>query len=272
MWVLLALSAPTPALAAAGDPLHAHPRLTAASAFAHTLPSVTTAPVALRQSICGTISTVALTPVSSAMGRSRLFAPLLSAQSSHDGKTFVMPVSGARMTSNFGQRRHPIRRVSHSHNGVDFAAPAGTPVVAAAEGKVKHIGNERRGFGRYVVIAHRYDSETVYAHLSSLARDLRVGNAVITGQNIGAVGQSGMATGPHLHFELRRKGTPVDPTPLLGKGSVNPRSDAVTFSGNGCQSVLNAVPSWHVGGPAHADSPAHASASPSSARWTYSPL
>ncbi|VVE61706.1 Glycyl-glycine endopeptidase ALE-1 [Pandoraea captiosa] len=209
------------------------------------------------------------------MGRSRLFAPLVNPQMSHAAKTFIMPVVNARMTSNFGHRRHPIRRVSHSHNGIDFAAPTGTPVVAAADGKVKHIGNERRGFGRYVVISHRYDSETVYAHLSSLARDLRVGNAVITGQTIGAVGQSGMATGPHLHFELRRKGVPVDPTPLLGKGGVNPRSDATTFSGNGCQSVLNvlhAVPSWHVSGSAHADSHAHASANPTPARWIYSPL
>uniref|UniRef100_A0A173GZV3 M23ase beta-sheet core domain-containing protein n=2 Tax=Pandoraea faecigallinarum TaxID=656179 RepID=A0A173GZV3_9BURK len=265
-------------MAAAGEPLHSHQRLTAPSAFLHTLPSVTTAPVALSQSICGTITPLSPTPVSTAtaMGRSGLFAPLTTGPAARAAKTFLVPVAGARMTSDFGHRRHPVRRISHRHNGVDFAAPTGTPVLAAADGTVKHIGNERRGFGRYIVISHRYESETVYAHLSSLARDLRVGNAVISGQVIGAVGQTGMATGPHLHFELRRRGLPVDPAPLLHQRGAKTRADGETFAANGCQSVLNAVPLWHVSSPMPSPMGGQGAA-PSSvrttpARWTYSPL
>ncbi|VVE13465.1 Glycyl-glycine endopeptidase ALE-1 [Pandoraea iniqua] len=131
------------------------------------------------------------------------------------GREFTMPVSYVRVSSAFGYRRHPVRGVWHGHTGVDLVAPTGTQVKAAAQGVVKFIGFERRGYGRYVVINHRYNSETIYGHLSSTSRNLRVGMKVSAGQVIGAVGSTGMATGPHLHFELRRHGRSVDPMPLL---------------------------------------------------------
>ncbi|WP_176399174.1 M23 family metallopeptidase [Pandoraea sp. PE-S2T-3] len=130
-------------------------------------------------------------------------------------RKFMMPVSYVRVSSAFGYRRHPVRGVWHGHTGVDLVAPAGTQVKAASQGVIKFIGFERRGYGRYVVIDHRYNSETIYGHLSSTSRDLRVGTKVNAGQVIGAVGSTGMAAGPHLHFELRRHGRSVDPMPLL---------------------------------------------------------
>lgn len=130
-------------------------------------------------------------------------------------ESYVEPVAALRVSSHFGARYHPVRRVRDWHNGVDLVAPAGTPVRAAATGVVKRVGFERRGYGRYVVIGHRYDSETRYAHLSQAARHLRAGTIVEAGEVIGKVGSTGMATGPHLHFELWRYGAPVDPLPLI---------------------------------------------------------
>ncbi|MBN4665299.1 M23 family metallopeptidase [Pandoraea nosoerga] len=138
-----------------------------------------------------------------------------SGRSPASAESYMEPVATVRVSSPFGVRYHPLRRVSHRHNGVDLVAPSGTSVHAAAQGVVRHIGYERRGYGRYVVIDHRYDSETRYAHLSQTARHLRVGMTVEAGEVIGKVGRTGMATGPHLHFELWRYGAPVDPLPLI---------------------------------------------------------
>lgn len=263
---------PLTAVAAAGAPLHLHPRLTT-PLFGQHLPPTTLPAVSISQSVCGKITPLSPIPVSAAsrwhmsalQGRPNLFAPLntpASARAPQSGKFFVMPVVGARLTSEFGKRRHPVRRVSHTHSGVDFAAPTGTPVRAAADGQVKFIGFERRGFGRYVVISHRYGSETFYAHLSASERGLRVGDTVVAGQKIGEVGRTGMATGPHLHFELRRNGNPVDPSQLLTVRDADiVKKHAHAAPGNGCQSVLNVVPSWHTHG--------RTGALP---RWNYAPL
>ncbi|MBN9117113.1 MAG: M23 family metallopeptidase [Pandoraea sp.] len=170
-----------------------------------------------------------------------------------------MPVTYSRVSSDFGTRSHPVRRVKHRHTGIDLVAPSGTPVRAVAHGVVKSIGFERRGFGRYIVIAHRHDSETIYAHLSATARGLRVGETVAAGHLIGAVGKTGMVTGPHLHFELRRQGVPADPRPLLRRTAKMSESPAGT--GNPCLSVLNGVPSWLLHGGAGV-----------ATRWQYSPL
>ncbi len=104
------------------------------------------------------------------------------------------------------------------HWGIDIAAPAGTPVRAAADGVVAVIGWDPDGYGRYIVLAHGGDWRTLYAHLLLAAAtrgDLTVGRAVGRGDPIGDVGSTGASTGPHLHFEVRRGGVFVDPTAAL---------------------------------------------------------
>jgi murein DD-endopeptidase MepM/ murein hydrolase activator NlpD len=120
------------------------------------------------------------------------------------------PVDGT-MTSPFGLR---MRGGSPGlHHGVDIAAPEGTPVRAMRGGRVE-IAGTRGGYGQTVVIRHGGSLWTLYAHLSRI--DVRVGDRVSGGQVIGAVGRTGNATGPHLHFEIVRWGRAEDPVPLLG--------------------------------------------------------
>lgn len=120
------------------------------------------------------------------------------------------PLDAARISSGFGIRRHPILGYSRMHQGVDFAAPTGTPVYAAGEGRVAFAGT-RGGYGTTVVINHTGGVSTLYAHLSSIQRGLRPGSAVRQGQVIGRVGSTGMSTGPHLHFEVHRNRQPMNP-------------------------------------------------------------
>lgn len=118
------------------------------------------------------------------------------------------PVEGARMSSGFGMRFHPILGFSRMHQGLDFAAPTGTPVVASAGGKVIQAG-WGGGYGNVVKIEHRNGLVTRYAHLSRI--DVKNGQAVNQGQRIGAVGSTGLSTGPHLHYEVWLNGKPVNP-------------------------------------------------------------
>lgn len=120
---------------------------------------------------------------------------------------FGMPIS-ARMTSGFGMRFHPILHRVRLHAGCDFGAPIGTPIRAAADGVVVSAGN-MRGYGRVVIIQHGDGLSTVYAHCSRVF--VGSGTVVKRGQSIAAVGSSGLSTGPHLHFEVRKNGTPVNP-------------------------------------------------------------
>jgi hypothetical protein len=117
------------------------------------------------------------------------------------------PVNG-RMTSPFGERFHPILGYMRFHKGVDLAAAAGTPIVAAADGRVLSAG-WAGGYGRAVTIAHAGGIETRYGHMSRLAA--YAGELVHRGEVIGYVGSSGLSTGPHLHFEVTRNGQAVDP-------------------------------------------------------------
>jgi len=122
----------------------------------------------------------------------------------------VTPISGARITSGFGMRRHPVLGYTKMHTGVDFGAPRGTPIRAAGSGKVIFAG-WKGGYGRTVMIRHENGYVTLYAHQSRIARGIRKGVRVNQGQVIGYVGASGRVTGPHLHFEVRIRNRPVNP-------------------------------------------------------------
>jgi murein DD-endopeptidase MepM/ murein hydrolase activator NlpD len=121
------------------------------------------------------------------------------------------PVSGP-ITSGFGYRTHPVLGTRRLHAGVDFGASTGTPIVAAASGRVESAGWQG-GYGNAVIINHGGGEATLYGHQSRLA--VSTGAAVSRGQVIGYVGSTGMSTGPHLHFELRINGVPTDPMPRL---------------------------------------------------------
>ena len=118
-----------------------------------------------------------------------------------------MPVSG-RVTSGFGSRFHPILGYQRFHAGLDLAAPMGSPIVAAADGRVVEAG-WHGGYGRLVAIAHAGGVETMYGHMSRIAA--AAGSYVRQGQIIGYVGSSGLSTGPHLHYEVLKNGRPVNP-------------------------------------------------------------
>jgi murein DD-endopeptidase MepM/ murein hydrolase activator NlpD len=120
------------------------------------------------------------------------------------------PVDGARLSSGFGRRRHPILGYSRMHRGVDFAAPRGTPIYAAGDGVVKFAGR-KGGYGKYVRIHHNGTYSTAYAHMSRIAKGLRPGKRVKQGQKIGYVGSTGRSTGPHLHYEILKKGQQINP-------------------------------------------------------------
>jgi murein DD-endopeptidase MepM/ murein hydrolase activator NlpD len=122
------------------------------------------------------------------------------------------PLDLARLTisSAFGMRRHPLLGFTRMHAGVDFPAPLGTPVLAAGDGRVAQAGRNG-GYGNWVKIVHSKVLATGYAHLSRIARGIRPGARVHQSQVIGFVGSTGLSTGPHLHFELQRNGTPVNP-------------------------------------------------------------
>lgn len=120
------------------------------------------------------------------------------------------PIDGARLTSRFGMRRHPVLGYSRMHRGVDFAAPPGTPIYAAGDGTVEVAGRQR-GYGRYIKIQHRAGYATAYAHMSRFAKGIRAGARVEQGDVIGYVGSSGLSTGPHLHYEILINGKQVNP-------------------------------------------------------------
>ncbi len=120
------------------------------------------------------------------------------------------PVDGARISSGFGMRRHPILGYSKMHKGVDFAAPTGTPIYAAGDGVVERA-SRFSSYGHYVRIRHTSEIKTVYAHLSRYGAGIRSGTRVQQGDVIGYVGSTGRSTGPHLHYEVLVNGDAVNP-------------------------------------------------------------
>jgi murein DD-endopeptidase MepM/ murein hydrolase activator NlpD len=118
------------------------------------------------------------------------------------------PIDGARQTSGFGFRLHPILGYSRLHQGVDFASPSGTPIQAAGAGTVQFAG-WHGGHGKTVILRHQNGLETLYGHMSQIS--VRAGQRVAQGQSIGAVGSTGLSTGPHLHYEIHLAGRAVNP-------------------------------------------------------------
>ncbi len=132
-----------------------------------------------------------------------------------DGQSIIKallrtPIDGAKITSNFGMRGHPILGFTRMHSGVDFGAPPGTPIYAAGNGTVEFAG-ERGAYGNFVMIRHSATFETAYGHMTGFARGIGAGVRVRQGDVIGYVGMTGLATGPHLHYEVRKNGTPINP-------------------------------------------------------------
>ena len=129
------------------------------------------------------------------------------------------PINGARVSSGFGMRRHPILGYSKMHKGVDFAASQGTPILAAGNGTIVYYG-VKGGYGNFVQIKHNQDYSTAYGHASKFASKLRVGSSVKQGQIVAYVGSTGRSTGPHLHFELLYHGTQVNPSKVKATSGI----------------------------------------------------
>lgn len=129
------------------------------------------------------------------------------------------PVEFSRISSGFAMRMHPILNSWRQHNGIDFAAPTGTAVRAVGDGTVDFAGRQN-GYGNIIILKHRNNQQTVYAHLSRI--DVKVGQSVSQSQFIGAVGSTGWATGPHLHFEFRVNGQYTNPANIAQQDGGTP--------------------------------------------------
>ncbi len=139
------------------------------------------------------------------------------------------PLEFTRVSSGFGMRQHPFLHTWRAHQGVDYAAPAGTRVRAVGDGVVEFAGRQN-GYGNIVILRHDSIRTTVYGHLRSFGQGIRTGARVSQGDTIGLVGQSGWATGPHLHYEFRISGTARNPLSVpLPAGAPVARHDADAF-------------------------------------------
>ncbi|WP_421701036.1 peptidoglycan DD-metalloendopeptidase family protein [Aliiroseovarius sp.] len=171
------------------------------------------------------------------------------------GGGLVVPVAGTK-TSDFGPRMHPILRQLRNHNGVDWAAPTGTPVVAAAAGKIA-VAGQGGGYGNVVYIDHAGGLQTRYAHLNAFADGISAGVDVQAGELIGYVGTTGRSTGPHLHFELHVNGTPVDPLTHTGPTPGDGGSGAIMAGGasDAVEALVDQIIRVESGGRADAANP-----------------
>tara|TARA_A100000164_G_scaffold361254_1_gene375791 strand:- start:185 stop:1474 length:1290 start_codon:yes stop_codon:yes gene_type:complete len=139
------------------------------------------------------------------------------------------PINGARLSSPFGMRKHPIDGFNKMHRGTDFAAPEGTPIMASGDGLVKKAG-WCGGGGNCIVIKHNSTYQTIYAHMSKFAKGVRSGVRVKQGQTIGYVGSTGKSTGPHLHYEVIINGKKVNSQKLkLPPGKILKNEDRKLF-------------------------------------------
>lgn len=129
---------------------------------------------------------------------------------------FTDPVPGHDVNSPFGFRKLPWEKKSRLHEGVDIAAPKGSPVVATTDGVIAKIGVSPT-YGQFIEVAHGDGMTSKYAHLSGTVTGVTPGLAVGEGEKIGMVGSTGRSTGPHLHFEMRKDGDPMDPSSFMGR-------------------------------------------------------
>src|SRR5690606_10786366 len=143
------------------------------------------------------------------------------------------PLDFTRISSNFNpRRRHPILNTIRAHKGVDYAAPTGTVIKAAGDGRVDFVGT-KGGYGRVVILEHGGGVSTLYGHMSRFATGLKRGQRVKQGTTIGYVGSSGAATGPHLHYEYRVNGVHMNPrTVPLPDASPIPEAYRAEFQGH----------------------------------------
>ena len=141
------------------------------------------------------------------------------------------PVEFSRISSSFNMRRlHPVRKTVRPHRGIDYAAPRGTPIFASGDGRIK-TASRNRANGRYIIINHGQQFVTKYLHLSKFGRGIKAGKKVKQGQIIGYVGSTGLATGPHLHYEFLVNGTHMNPrTVALPKAQSIAKSELAQFA------------------------------------------
>jgi murein DD-endopeptidase MepM/ murein hydrolase activator NlpD len=128
------------------------------------------------------------------------------------GELFIYPLKGARLSSPFGWRHDPISGARRHHAAIDLAAPAGTTIKAAMDGKVSSVGFNST-YGKYIILSHGSEYQTLYAHLNQVS--VKQGDRVNQGVKIGEVGSTGYSTGPHLHFAIYKNGRPVNPLDFL---------------------------------------------------------
>lgn len=134
-----------------------------------------------------------------------------AARIQHDGP-FKNPLPGHRILQGYGEFKDPFNGEKLNHKGVDLPAKTGTPVLASLTGTVI-TAKTHQGYGKYIRLQHENDFTTVYAHLDTIL--VHTGDRVTAGDKIGLVGSTGKSTGPHLHFEIRKSGTPVNPESLI---------------------------------------------------------
>ena len=142
------------------------------------------------------------------------------------------PLDGARLSSNFGMRKHPISGFNKMHKGIDFAAPIGTPIYAGGNGIVEYVGING-GYGKYIRIRHNNEYKTAYAHLNSYKKGISKGVRVNQGEVIGYVGNTGRSTGPHLHYEIIYQNKQINPLTLkLPSGKILKGEELKRFEKN----------------------------------------
>ena len=142
------------------------------------------------------------------------------------------PLDGARISSSYGMRKHPISGFNKMHKGVDFAAPIGTPVYAGGNGIIEMVG-VNGGYGKYIRIRHNNEYKTAYAHLSSYKKGMSKGVRVNQGDVIGYVGSTGRSTGPHLHYEIIYQNKQINPLKLkLPSGKILKGNELARFEKN----------------------------------------
>ena len=148
------------------------------------------------------------------------------------------PINGAKLTSRYGNRKHPVLGYTKLHRGLDFAAPTGTPVFAAGDGVVEKAG-WNGSYGRYIRIRHSGTFKTAYAHLSGIHKKIRIGSRVSQGKVIGYVGSSGRSTGPHLHYEVLRNDKQVNPMNIKLPSGKNVPKEKLIFFQKTVEEIMN---------------------------------